>query len=274
MEALFAHTYLLLFGKLAVGGLIAMAVPPFAEMERGFYKSTCAVYLLCALLLVAGQATLRATYGADAPVTIAALLSWCAFSAVLGVYFVSLFLDLAWLRARAFAIASLLGLLALAITAASHVPAGAGVSATIAFAVAALSGAFVTGASSTGMLLGHWYLIDTGLDLQPLHRMTAFYRASLRAEIVAIFFAITVVWLGGDTFDAGLQAAFGERFGILVFARVALWALALVLAELIRRTLAIPQTMAATGLFYIAALVVAVGEIAAHWLLFRTGLPF
>ncbi|HYC53414.1 MAG TPA: hypothetical protein VEL28_00530 [Candidatus Binatia bacterium] len=274
MEALFAHTYLLLFGKLAVGGLIAMAVPPFAEMERGFYKSTSAVYLACAMLLVAGQATLRATYGADAPVTIAGLLAWSLFALLLTAYFVSLFLEIPWLRARSFALACLLGLAALAITAAAHVPAGAGVAATLAFMIAALSGAFVTGASSTGMLLGHWYLIDTGLDLEPLHRMTAFYRRSLRAEIVAIAAAITLVWLLGDKFAQGIAAAFGERFGILVVARVALWGLALLLAELIRRTLAIPQTMAATGLFYIAALVVAVGEIAGHWLLFRTGLPF
>ena len=47
----------------------------------------------------------------------------------------------------------------------------------------------------------------------------------------------------------------------------------MVLMHLIGRTLAIPQTMAATGLFYIQALVVAVGEICGHWLLFRTGLP-
>jgi len=46
-----------------------------------------------------------------------------------------------------------------------------------------------------------------------------------------------------------------------------------VLFILIEKTLEIPQTMAATGLFYIAALGAAVGEIASHWLLFRTGIP-
>jgi hypothetical protein len=274
LEALFAHTYLLLFGKLAVGGLIAMAIPPFAEMERGFYKSTAAVYLACALLLLAGQITLRASYGADAPVTVAGLLCWGAFSALLLLYFISLFLEIPPLRARSFALASLTGIAALAVTSVAHVPDGAGVIAALAFAGSAISGALVTGASSTGMLLGHWYLIDTGLELEPLHRMTSFYRTTLRAEIVVVVLAIAITWLAGGIFDDGLKAAFGERFGLLVVARAAAWGLALVLAELIRRTLAIPQTMAATGLFYIAALVVAVGEIAAHWLLFRTGLPF
>ena len=35
MEILFAHTYLCLFGKLAVGGLLSLAVPPFFDLERG-----------------------------------------------------------------------------------------------------------------------------------------------------------------------------------------------------------------------------------------------
>jgi hypothetical protein len=42
---------------------------------------------------------------------------------------------------------------------------------------------------------------------------------------------------------------------------------------LIRKTLAIPQTMAATGLFYIEALGRRGGQILRAVLLFRTGLP-
>jgi len=42
---------------------------------------------------------------------------------------------------------------------------------------------------------------------------------------------------------------------------------------MIHRTLQIPQTMAATGLFYIAILFVMVGEILGRLILFRTSLP-
>jgi hypothetical protein len=42
---------------------------------------------------------------------------------------------------------------------------------------------------------------------------------------------------------------------------------------MIGRTLRIPQTMAATGLFYIAILAVMVGELLGHLILFRTSLP-
>ena len=42
---------------------------------------------------------------------------------------------------------------------------------------------------------------------------------------------------------------------------------------MIRRVLAIPQTMAATGLFYVATLAVLVGEFLGRYFTFRTGLP-
>ena len=80
-------------------------------------------------------------------------------------------------------------------------------------------------------------------------------------------------WTAGVERKTAFAAAFSPRFVWLVIARLTSWALAAVILELIRRTLEIPQTMAATGLFYIAALVIAVGQIAGHWLLFRTGLP-
>jgi hypothetical protein len=45
------------------------------------------------------------------------------------------------------------------------------------------------------------------------------------------------------------------------------------LAWMIGRTLDVPQTMAATGLFYIGLLAVVVGEILGRTILFRTALP-
>jgi hypothetical protein len=48
----------------------------------------------------------------------------------------------------------------------------------------------------------------------------------------------------------------------------------LILAGMIRRTLLIPHTMAATGLFYIALLGVFVGEILGRQILAVTALPF
>jgi hypothetical protein len=164
------------------------------------------------------------------------------------------------------------GFVAIAVTAAAYVPDDASAAAALPYVLGASAGAAVSGAAVTGMLLGHWYLIETGLDLTPLERMLAYCRACLVLEIAVVTIGALALWLA-PAWDDAFVAAFGSRHVWLVAGRAAAWALACVLVVLIGRTLAIPQTMAATGLFYIQALTVAVGEIFAHWLLFRTSLP-
>jgi hypothetical protein len=144
----------------------------------------------------------------------------------------------------------------------------------VAFIIPTLAGAAIVGAGLTGMLLGHWYLIDTGLDLAPLRSILVYCRGCLTVEVVSVAVAASALALWpGSPWETGFAAAFSSRFAWLIAARVASWGLTALILGLIRRTLEIPQTMAATGLFYIAALVIAVGQIAGHWLLFRTGLP-
>jgi hypothetical protein len=274
VELLFAHTYLLLFGKLAVGGLAALAVPPFTQLERGFYKSTAAVYLFCAYAMAAGDIYLWLADPERTPVNLIALATWVAFCALFTGYFATLYVELPFLRARLFPASIFCGIAALAVTAAAYVPAGVGAAAVLVFVIPAIAGAAIVGAGLTGMLLGHWYLIDTGLDLAPFRSILVYCRACLIAEVVSVAAAAAILALWpGTVWEAGFAAALSSRFVWLVIARLASWALAAVILGLIRRTLEIPQTMAATGLFYIAALVIAVGEIAGHWLLFRTGLP-
>ena len=274
MEALFAHSYLILFGKLAVGGLLALAVPPFLEMERGFYKSTAVVYLFLGYTMTAGDAWLWLTYGDDGPVTLAVVAAWFVFCALFSVYVATLFIELPILRARAFPASVLAGFVALALTAAGYVPDNLGAAWALPYMFALMTGAAVAGAGATGMLLGHWYLIDTGLDLAPLLRMHAFCRASLILEITLVAGSVLVMWAWpGAPFEGAFDVTLGSRYAPLLVGRIATWGLALFLLVLIARTLEIPQTMAATGLFYIQALTVAVGQIIAQWLLFRTGLP-
>ena len=274
MEAHFAHTYVILFGKLAVGGLLSLAVPPFFEMERGFYKSTGAVFVAMAYLMAAGEAYLYLRYGDRANVTPVSVTGWLIFAALFSAYLFTLFVERPLLRARLFPAAVAAGFLALVVTGLGYVPTEITRVAGIPFAASMAVGAATTGAAVTGMLLGHWYLIDTGLDLMPLKRMLVFCRACVRLEIIVVVAAALTMWVWpGRPWAEGFELVFGERFFLLFVARVSAWMLALFLLFLIHRTLAIPQTMAATGLFYVQALVVAVGEICGHWLLFRTGIP-
>jgi hypothetical protein len=276
MEILFAHTYLFLFGKLAVGGLLSLAVPPFFELERGFFRSTAAVYLGSALLMVLGLAYLRGEYagGGAAAGSVTALALWGTFFLIFTAYYATLFVELPFLRARLFPLAVLVGFAAVWATAASYVPDGIGVAAAVPFALSAGAGAGLVGAGVSGMLLGHWYLIEHDLDLAPLTSMLAFCRACLVAEIACVAAAAVALWAWpGSPWGPGFATLLTGRYAWLVVGRAGCWALAGLLLLLIRKTLAIPQTMAATGLFYIEALVGAVGQILGLWLLFRTGLP-
>jgi hypothetical protein len=275
VETVFAHAYLLLFGKLAVGGLLSLAVPPFEGLERGYFRSTGAVYLGAALLMTAGLLYLAWAFRlgdsiSHVPVAAAA---WVIFCLLFTGYYVTLFVELPFLRARLFPWAVFTGLLALGLSASGHVTRDVGWLAGLPFAASACTGAAVLGAGVSGMLLGHWYLIESGLDLAPLERMLAYCRACLTAEVTTVLLCAALLWLWpGAPWEEGFTAS-AARYGVLVLTRWASWALAGFLLLLVRKTLAIPQTMAATGLFYIEALVVAVGQIVASWLLFRTGLP-
>ena len=273
MEVLFAYTYLILFGKLAVGGLIALAVPPFFEMERGFYKSTAAVYLALAWMVALGNVYLLLAFQSDV-VPGHVVGSWALFAVLFSAYVATLFVELPLLRARVYPLSVAIGLFAIAGTGWSYLPASVSSVAGVFFAIALVTGAAISGAAVTGMLLGHWYLIDTGLNLDPLQRMLGFCRICLRLELIAIAAVALLLWSWpGSPWHDGFAALAGGRYWLLVAGRVLCWLFALLLLAMIGRTLAIPQTMAATGLFYIQALVVAVGEICGHWLLFRTGLP-
>ncbi len=274
MEALFAHAYLILFGKLAVGGLLSLAVPPFFEIERGFYRSTATVYLLAACSISAGETYLY--LGANPPATLmgATVVGWTVFTLLFFVYCVTLFIDLPRLRARVFPCAIACGALALASTAVGYLPDAVSPLAALPIAMALLAGAAACGAATTGMLLGHWYLIETGLDVSPLVRILRYCRACIATEIGVVAAATLLLYAWpGSPFQAAFDRAASGRFELLGLARMGAWVLALVVTGLIGRTLAIPQTMAATGLFYVAALVVAVGQICSQWLLFRTELP-
>jgi hypothetical protein len=86
--------------------------------------------------------------------------------------------------------------------------------------------------------------------------------------------AAALYWLGTSSNIAALKQLW-ERHSTLLFTRLIVGQGApLVLSWMIWRTLLIPHTMAATGLFYIALLGVFVGEILGRQILALTSLPF
>ncbi len=274
----FAVCFLLVFGELALGGMFALAIPPFFKIERGFYKSTASVYLTSALMTTIGLGMLawRATSGV---VPTAASLwidcaIWVVFCVLFGLYVVTLWTDNGALRARAFSFGLLAGLIAVAAMVLLLKPASFGVIASIAYIVTAVTSAAALGLISGAMMFGHWYLIDLGMDVEYLRSFVRLIGIALIADIAAMAVALAVLALfGGHGATAAIAELFENHLTLfamrIVFGPIA----SLVLTWMCWQTLKIPQTMAATGLLYIALMSVVVGEMLGRFILFRTALP-
>ena len=125
------------------------------------------------------------------------------------------------------------------------------------------------------MLLGHWYLIDTVQSLDPFIRIYKFFVVALVVQTVFLLTSVIILYsfpISGSV--TGLERLWTDH-RTLSFTRVISGQGApLILSWMIWRTLMIPHTMAATGLFYIALLGVFVGEILGKQILALTALPF
>ncbi|MFP6665211.1 MAG: hypothetical protein VCC00_13515 [Deltaproteobacteria bacterium] len=260
----FARCFLLVLCQSAVGGLLSLAVPPFRSVERGFFKSTGTIYFIFALLGAGGTIYLYFTRP-ESTISPFEVALWIAFLPVMGLYVSTLWGEAELARARLFPLALLLGFLGLAVSAValSH---QFGVLVSILAILTSFAGAGVLGGVWTGMWFGHWYLIDIDMDIEPFRNCFRFFVGTLLLEtgILAVA-ATTLVFIGDGNFLG---------HGNVVLLRALLGPLpALVIGFLVYRVLQIPQTMAATGLFYIELIFVLTGAFIGRYFTFTTGFP-
>lgn len=274
----FAVCFLLVFGELALGGMFALAIPPFFKIERGFYKSTACVYLSSALLATVGLGMLawRST-GSHTPGPMALWIVcaiWAAFCLLFAIYIVTLWSDHEALRARTFSFGLLAGLIAVIALVLLLKPPSFGVIASVAYAVTAITSAMVLGLVSGAMMFGHWYLIDLGMDVEYLRSFVRVIGIALIADLVAMAIALAVLAIfGGPGATSAIADLFANHLTLFLMRMVLGPVASIVLAWMCWQTLKIPQTMAATGLLYIALMSVVVGEMLGRFILFRTALP-
>jgi hypothetical protein len=269
----FSACFLLVFAQLAVGGFVALAVPPFGVIERGFFKSSAGVFVGCAVVYIAGRIALVLRAGAVSTGGVVEIGLWIAFALAASIYFATLWGDAMHARARAFTASLGLGLLALTASASVHRIGPLLSPATLLYPISFTTGAMALGGVAAGMLLGHWYLIDLGLSIEPMRRIFRFFVTMTVAHVgILLLTLVAMALIPGDS-TAAVSTLLNDHATLLA-ARFVLGPLAaLGLGWMIHRTLQIPQTMAATGLFYIAILFVMVGEILGRLILFRTSLP-
>lgn len=258
--------------------MFALAIPPFFKIERGFYKSTASVYLASALTTTVGLGMLAwRTTGSTAPGSSSLWIVcaiWVVFCVLFALYVVTLWTDNGALRARAFSLGLLAGLLSVTALVLTLKPLSFGLIASVAYVATAITSAMVLGLVSGAMMFGHWYLIDLGMDVEYLRSFIRLIAVALVADLAAMAFGLAVLAIfGGHSATSAIADLFENHFTLLAMRMVFGPVASIVLAWMCWQTLKIPQTMAATGLLYIALMSVVVGEMLGRFILFRTALP-
>jgi len=274
----FPASFLLLPYQIALGGLFAIAATPFHQLQRGFYKSTAGVLFVMGLLGFIGKADLfrRSFSGGIDMGTGIEMAFYLLFIVLFGLYLFSLWGEHARFRARTFSLTLLAGLTGLVFS--SHgfynAPLWWSVE-TLLYPLSFFLSALLLGSVTVGMLIGHWYLIDTGQSIDPFVRVFKFFVTSLIVQTLFLsLLPMALYFLGSAESVSELQGLWNNRPWLLSSRFLAAQVGPLILCYMIWRTLKIPHTMAATGLFYIALLGVFVGEILGRQILALTSLPF
>jgi hypothetical protein len=272
----FSSSFLLFFYQIAVGGLFGLSATPFHELERGFYKSTAGVLFVIAVLGLWGKSHLfwQLLSGESGIATLGAMLFHGLFVICFAAYLISLWGEKQAFRARSFALCVLSGSAGLILSSEGFYQAPFWSFETFVYPIAFFLSALLLGAVTVGMLLGHWYLIDTGQSLDPFIRIYKFFVITLLVQTTFLFLSLVILYNFGvaDTVRK-LDQLWMDHHTLLLMRVVAGQVAPLILSWMIWRTLLIPHTMAATGLFYITLLGVFVGEILGKQLLALTSLP-
>jgi hypothetical protein len=273
----FSSSFLLFFYQIALGGLFGLSATPFHELERAFYKSTAGVLFVIAVLGFWGKSHLywQTISAENSFATVAEILFHGLFVISFAAYMISLWGENQAFRARIFASCMLCGSTGLIFSAHGFYQAPFWSFETFVYPIAFFLSALLLGTVTVGMLLGHWYLIDTGQSLDPFIRIYRFFVVALVVQTIFLLISLIVLYNFGVSENViGLEQLWTDH-RILFLTRVISGQIApLILSWMIWRTLVIPHTMAATGLFYIALLGVFVGEILGKQILALTSLPF
>jgi len=249
LYATLPFTFYFVLVELLLGTALAvLLVEPQLEVGPGFLQFMGISVLVAVLIALwtasnlQGGALMRPLYGALAAAALYTVFAYRPHR-----------------LARVAAGAALAGTSALALAdgLAALGPLGDAPTVTASFAAASLA----LGASMTGMLLGHWYLVAPMLSSRPLLRLTGLFLVALVAQAAILF------WLLGGTDVLA-------RFGIMVWMRAAFGIVfPLVMAAFVWYSCRIRAMRTATGILYLAVGCVVMGDITAKVLYFLSAVP-
>lgn len=137
----------------------------------------------------------------------------------------------------------------------------------------AISSSLLLGAVTVTMVLGHWYLVDTSLSISPLKQGARWLSIAVALRWATVL--LVLVYGGWEVLRISRAADLIFSTNGLFFLFRSLMGLAapLLLSVLIWQTVKIRSTQSATGLLYVAMILILFGELVSQFLLVRTGFP-
>lgn len=136
-----------------------------------------------------------------------------------------------------------------------------------------LSAGLLLGAVLVTMTLGHWYLVDTKLSIAPLRDGARYLWIAVAARWIVV--GAVLAYGGFEVLQVARAADWILSTGGLFFLFRSLMGLIapMLLAGLIWQTVKMRSTQSATGLLYVALILVLFGELVSQFLLVMTGYP-
>jgi hypothetical protein len=245
----------LVLAETAAGGAAVLWLTPlWGSVKRGFFVLTTAVLAACVAAAAASASAARVP-GGDADAAI--LLAWITAGV--------LALSLVALALRRLTAGRWLGLASVPLGIALLVSlAGLADPGLLPALVQLAAGAAFMGAATVGLLLGHWYLVDRGLDRAHIKRLALVLIGAVGVEVIALI----VGGARGDVaptegFSPFLTVGGGAIYMTIVLGMVGITALIAVLIHFALREPRPRAVQAATGFFYLAVITAFTAELAA-----------
>ena len=256
----------LVLGQLAVGGAFLLALPSLKEAGLSFYRTNGIVLFITFLLGIAIS-------GSFWPMQLQSTLLWfhAGFAVIFFVYNLRL-----WFRHPHHSVvlifgAVFLGTVGLILSLLSYVSQERSFFHILMVVVSLVVSSLLLGSGVLAMLLGHSYLTDPTRSIVPLRHFSKIFMGLvyIQGGVTAINMAVSF------SYERIVDALVLNTFeGLYLWIRLAIGLIGpMILAPMILETVSERATMSATGLLYVAMLMVIIGALFSHFFLLVNGSP-
>lgn len=260
--------FFLFFTHFAFGLLLVSQFVSMREVRKSFFRFNG---FICLIALLAATLILRLGYGGLSQIWLSELYKYWVLPILLVlVYFLALRTQRIRLTKALLYLSVLAGVLVIGADAALTVRR---ISTQESFLIPVfylnyLASALLLGSVTAAMILGHWYLVDPRLSISHLKKLAVLFNMALL--IRAFFVSLTLIVYSARGADPPYNLSqFLDPMsdGLFFWMRVLTGLVGpTVLAFLIWRTVKMRSTQSATGLLYVAVILVLFGELIAKYL--------